>query len=60
MTLYTLLWTVAHEGSSLLGVYASRELAEAAWDTWREGLITVRDDEREIREVTLGADARME
>ncbi len=59
MTVYALLWTVAYEGSSLLGVYASREAADAAWAVWRQGRVTVSDDEREIHEVTLGEAAQL-
>ena len=56
-TVYVLLHTVAYEGSSLRGVYATEEEARAAWEVWREGLITVSDDECDIREVVVGAPA---
>ena len=59
MTLYALLWSVDYEGSSLLGVYDSYESAETAWAAWRQGRVTVSDDEREIHEVTLGAAAQL-
>lgn len=56
-TVYVLLHTVAYEGSSLRGVYATEEEARAAWEAWREGLMTVSDDECDIREVDVGASA---
>jgi hypothetical protein len=57
MTVYALLWTIDYEGSSLLGVYASREAAQSAWEVWRDGLVTVSDDECEIRAMVIGAEA---
>lgn len=57
MTVYLLLWTVDYEGSTPLGVYASQEDAEAAWSAWREGLVTVSDDECDIRAMVIGAEA---
>ena len=56
-TVYVLLHTLDYEGSSLLGVYASEESARAAWETWREGLVSVSDDEYDIREVVVGSPA---
>jgi hypothetical protein len=57
MTVYLLLWTVDYEGSTPLGVYASQEAAESAWLEWREGLVTVSDDECDIRAMEIGAPA---
>ena len=54
-TVYVLLHTVAYEGSSSRGVYATEEEAQAAWEAWREGLVTISDDECHIREVVVGA-----
>jgi hypothetical protein len=56
-TVYVLLQTLAYEGSSLLGVYATEEEARVAWEDWREGLMSAYDDECDIREVVMGEPA---
>lgn len=56
-TVYVLLHTVAYEGSSLRGVYATEEEARVAWEVWRDGRVTVSDRECDIREVDVGAPA---
>lgn len=55
---YVLLYTVAYEGSLLLGVYATEEEARAAWEAWahdRRSFAT--DEDCDICEVVVGAPA---
>jgi hypothetical protein len=60
-TVYVLLHTVAYEGSSLRGVYASREEAQAAWDAWAHGRgAFATPEECDICEVVVGAPASCE
>ena len=57
-TVYVLLQTIAYEGSSLRGVYATEEEARAAWETWTHGRGPfATDDDCDIREVEVDAPA---
>lgn len=54
MTVFVLLWSVPYEGSSLLGVYSTRERALAAWSDWAaESPLTSSRYDPDIREVDL-------
>jgi hypothetical protein len=54
MTVFVLLWSVPYEGSSLLGVYSTRERALDAWDVWaEESPLTSSAYDPDIREVDL-------
>ena len=54
MTVFVLLWSVPYEGSSLLGVYSTRERALDAWDFWsEESPLTSSSYDPDIREVEL-------
>lgn len=56
-TVYVLFYTVAYEGSLLLGVYTTEEEALAAWEAWSKSRVAITDDECDIREVVVGAPA---
>ena len=57
-TVFVLLHTVRYEGSSLRGVYATQEEAQAAWDAWAHGKgAFATPEECDIREVVVGAPA---
>lgn len=57
-TVYVLFYTVAYEGSLLLGVYTTEEEARAAWEAWAHDRRALATDEGcDIREVVVGAPA---